>query len=239
MYKVNGFMKACIRILQMRIKLYILILIVLISLHSCFFSHKFSQTLPDGNYFIKQENKTEKAQVYIFNDTVYLVKNDITKTFSDYLASLQQKETFIRHSFDIDAFTTPFKFRPGIDGVPAQLNSTVNGAVYLGYRSDHFVFLNKKVMATVEKKFSQKIGYGIGGFFGISAATLRPRFLRNAIDYEYDGFVLEYGSAILISYGNINTGISIGADVLTDKYRKNWIYQHKPWIGIILGVNLN
>ena len=206
-----------IKILQLQIKIHILILIVLISLNSCFPSHKFTQALPEGNYFIKQGNKKEIARAYTFNDTVYLVKNGTTNTFSDYLGSLQQKEIFIRHSFDIDAFTTPFKFRPGIDDVPPQLNSTLNGAVYLGYRSDHFVFRNKNVMSAVEKKFSQKIGYGIGGFFGLSAALLNPRVLRNAIDYEYDGFVLEYGSAILISYGNFNTGIAIGADALIDR----------------------
>ena len=223
----------------MQIKLLILILIFLISLNSCFFSHKFPQTLPDGNYFIKKRNNKEIARAYTYNDTGYLIKNDSTKSFSDYLASLQQKEIYIRHSFDIDAFTTPFKFRPGIDNVPPQLNSALNGAIYLGYRADHFVFRNKNLMSEVEKKFSQKIGYGIGGFFGVSATLLNPRVLRNAIDYEYDGFVLEYGSAILISYGNINSGIAIGADALTDKYRKKWIYQHKPWVGIILGINLN
>ena len=94
-------------------------------------------------------------------------------------------------------------------------------------------------MSGVERKFSQKIGYGIGGFFGLGTAVLNPRVLRNAIDYEYDGFVPEYGSAVLISYGNINSGIAIGADALVDKYRRNWIYQHKPWVGIILGINLN
>lgn len=34
--------------------------------------------------------------------------------------------------------------------------------------------------------------------------------LDYTIDFEYDGFVFEYGSALLISYGDINTGIAIG-----------------------------
>ncbi len=45
--------------------------------------------------------------------------------------------------------------------------------------------------------------------------------LYYTIDFEYDGFVFEYGSALLISYGDINTGIAIGADTLLDKYHKN------------------
>ena len=236
---MKKFLDATIKTLPLQIKLYLLIFIVLISLNSCFFPHKFSQSLPGGKYLIKEGDKKDTVRSYTFNDTVYLVKNGITNTFSDYLETLQQEEIFIRHSFDIDAFTTPFKMRPGIDGVPMQLNSALNGAVYLGYRTDHFVFRNKNIVSAAEKKSSQKIGYGFGGFFGLGAALLNSRVLGNAIDYEYDGFVLEYGSALLISFGNINTGIAIGADALVDKYRRNWIYQHKPWVGVILGINLN
>ena len=174
-----------------------------------------------------------------FNDTLYIDKNNVTNSFSDYVASLQQKEIFIRHSFDIEAFTTPFKFRPAVDGVPTQFNSALNGGVYLGYRSDHYTFRNITRTSYVGKKFNQKLGYGIGGFFGMGAAVLNGRMLENVIDYEYDGFILEYGAALLISFGNISTGIAVGTDSLLDKYRKKLDLSNKPWIGILLGINLN
>ena len=235
----NGFLNIVSRILPKLLKACTCILIGGALLASCLPSRKFSQTLPDGEYVIKQENKKETGRAYSYNDTLYLEKNKVTTTFSDYVASLQRKEIFIRHSFDIDAFTTPFKFRPGVDGVPTQFNSALNGAVYLGYRSDHYTFRNIDRTSSLEKKYNQKLGYGIGGFFGMGAAALNGRLLRNVIDYEYDGFILEYGTALLISYGSINTGIAVGADNLVDKYRKDWIYQNKPWIGILLGINLN
>ena len=46
-------------------------------------------------------------------------------------------------------------------------------------------------------------------------------------------------AALIISYSSINTGIAVGTDGLLDKYSKNWIYQNKPWIGILAGINLN
>ncbi len=217
----------------------ILIIIVLVSFSSCFTSRAFSPALPDGKYIIKQDKMKEMVKAYTFNDTTYLKKNDSSIIFSDYLESLKSKKIFIRHSFDIDAFTTPFKFRLGTEDMPPQLNSTFNGAIYLGYRSDHFVYRNKNIYADIERKFSQKIGYGLGGFLGFGSTLINPIVLRNTIDFEYDGFVFEYGTAVLISYRNINTGLAVGVDALIDKYRTNWIYQHKPWVGIIIGINLN
>ncbi|WP_157766391.1 hypothetical protein [Pedobacter ginsengisoli] len=32
---------------------------------------------------------------------------------------------------------------------------------------------------------------------------------------------------------------SLGLDMLTDKNRTNWIYQGKPWVGILFGITLN
>lgn len=220
--------------------LHILTIIIVISFSSCFVnSHKLSTALPEGNYIIKQDKTKEMARAYSFNDTTYLIKNNSSIIFSDYLESLTNNKIFIRHSFDIDAFTTPFKFRAAIEDVPPQLNSTFNAAIYLGYRSDHFFFRTKNVAQGIERKFSQRISYGFGGFGGLGSATINPTVLRNTSDAEYDGFVFEYGTAVVISYGNFNTGIALGADALAGKYRTNWIYQNKPWIGIIIGINLN
>ncbi len=219
----------------------IIYLLIIISYTSCYAPlQTLSPTLPDGNYIIKDNRQKEYVNMSTMNDTVFITKNDtIISSLPDYLKLLTTKITFVTHSFDIDAFTTSFKFRPGIKDMPQQMNTTFNGAIYIGRRSDHFVYGNQKNTKGIQRKITQKMGYGFGAFAGVGSVFINPKVLASTIDYEYDGFVFEYGVAMLVSYGNINTGIAIGADALTDKNRKNWIYQHKPWVGIFIGFNLN
>lgn len=203
-------------------------------------SQTLSLTLPDGNYIIKKNGQKYDVNLKTINDTVFIEKNNITiESLPDYLKSLTTKTTFVLHSFDIDAFTTPFKFRPGRRDMPPQMNTTFNGAFYMGRRSDHFVYGKQKNIKGIERKFTQKTGYGFGAFAGVGSVFISPKVLSGAIDYEYDGFVFEYGTALLISYGNINTGLAIAADALIDRNRTKWIYQNQPWVGIIIGFNLN
>ncbi|GAB3813836.1 hypothetical protein GCM10028895_06320 [Pontibacter rugosus] len=57
--------------------------------------------------------------------------------------------------------------------------------------------------------------------------------------YEYEGVVLLKGVAGIIGINNFSLGLTIGIDHLFDKNRDDWIYQHKPWVGLAFGLNLN
>ena len=63
--------------------------------------------------------------------------------------------------------------------------------------------------------------------------------MEDKIDYEYDGLALSNGIAGIYDNKKINIGLALGIDMLTDKNRANWIYQGKPWIGILFGITLN
>jgi hypothetical protein len=51
--------------------------------------------------------------------------------------------------------------------------------------------------------------------------------------------VLTKGIAGIIGLNNLTAGLAVGWDNLLDRNKKHWIYQGKPWIGFVFGLNLN
>lgn len=143
-----------------------------------------------------------------------------------------------RYTFDVDILTIPFKIRPSVKGFPQQLNPNFSAAVYLGRRRDSYRISSLNTRGSKKLKVSG-VGYGYGGFIGLGAVTMNPFVTEQQIDYEYDGLVINGGFAGIYDAKKFNLGFAIGADFLLDKNNKSWIYQGKPWLGLLFGINLN
>ena len=125
-------------------------------------------------------------------------------------------------SITANIISVPCKIRPSVKDVPEQLNTNFSAALYLGTR-----------------KGNSKYGFSYGAFTGLSAITMNPHVTEEKIDYEYDGLAVSNGIAAIYDNKKINLGLALGLDMLTDKNRTNWIYQGKPWVGILFGITLN
>ncbi len=143
-----------------------------------------------------------------------------------------------RVTFDLDVLTVPFKIRPSTAGFPEQLNANFDAAMYFGRRVDRFTIETTRRGRTSKTRL-RGTGYGYGGFLGVGSEAVNPYVTRNRIDYEYDGFVLNGGVAGIYDAKRFNLGLALGADFLVDRNRHDWIYQGKPWIGVLFGINLN
>lgn len=143
-----------------------------------------------------------------------------------------------RVTFDLDVLTIPFKIRPSVAGFPEQLNANFNAAMYFGRRVDRFTIQTERRGRTPKTRL-RGTGYGYGGFVGIGSEAVNPFVTNNRIDYEYDGFVINGGVAGIYDAKRFNLGLALGADFLVDRNRRDWIYQGKPWIGVLFGINLN
>ncbi|MBC7381529.1 MAG: hypothetical protein H7296_00870 [Bacteroidia bacterium] len=211
--------------------------------------------MPKQQHYYSHENDTiqinawaEKQKVFLFNlrDTLFITSIDTTTPFKNainYVYPFYEPHPkhllLINNSYDMDVFTTPFKFRFATDGIPLQITTSFNAAVYAGIRSDFFTIKNHPLKTPVHLSKINNIGCGVGVFGGISSANIKPEFVRNTITYEYDAVSLNYGLAFLFGYKKISTGVAIGYDYLADKNRNNWIYQNKPWLGVFIGLNIN
>ena len=155
------------------------------------------------------------------------------------LSAGASRYSFTNASFDIDFLTIPFKYRPALSGVARQLNTTLNGAVYVGYRQDRYgVSYRRNLLGLYNRRFTH-YGFSIGGFTGLGAAVINPTVTQNQVSIEYDGVVWSKGAAAILGIDNFTLGLAAGWDVLLDADRTVWLYNSKPWIGLVFGLNIN
>ncbi len=146
------------------------------------------------------------------------------------------KSTLHKSSFDFDLSTVPVKFRASQGDVPSQLNATVNGIIYAGFRQDFFKIVTHSSELRETNSFIRQIGFDFGLFAGLGIASVNPTVTMGHTIQEYDGIVFQKGFAGFLNFENLSFGIGLGFDNLLDKNKNIWIYNQKPWIGIVLGV---
>ncbi|MFC3562630.1 hypothetical protein [Pedobacter jamesrossensis] len=104
----------------------------------------------------------------------------------------------------------------------------------MGRRNDSYSITKQRGRLKI-----QGTGYGYGAFFGVGSVTMNPFVSQDKIDYEFDGFVLQGGMAGIYDAKKFSIGLALGTDFLMDKNKGDWIYQGKPWLGMVFGLQLN
>ncbi|MBD2701323.1 hypothetical protein IC229_11790 [Spirosoma sp. BT702] len=211
------------------------------ALQSCRVTSSVSTLEPDF-YSIRSMNqpelRNEKHYVIDSGDTLQLLVKQIDKR--QYVAPSTYKYwTFRRSEIDVDVFTLPFKIRPAQGLLPAQLNSNFNAALYVGRRVDLYNYRWQSVTPTFGVRQLRSRGFGYGFFAGIGSTSMTDFVTRSPIGIEYEGVVLDAGIATIYDARVFNVGLAFGIDYLADANRQHWIYQQKPWFGVLFGLNLN
>jgi hypothetical protein len=205
----------------------------------------------DGYYKTTLSNKPAKVYVLAGSDSIKAYrKEDLSSkkidtlratviVFSEQKPRQFETHSFKRTTFDIDVLTVLFKFRPAVNNFPPQFNTTFNGAVYIGYRTDVYTLAYKATPLHIFKRSITHYGYSFGFFSGFGTARIDEYVTLNALSIEYDGLVNLSGFAAIIAIDKVSAGLTIGVDHLLDKNSHVWVNNGKPWIGISLGLNLN
>jgi hypothetical protein len=211
------------------------------------YSHEFSS----GYYKLKGPDVVSgKVYLETNNDSikVYPAKGN-GKSLAPDLSSQQEftlssiipgsylyNKTFVRTSADIDLSTVLLKYRPHSGNVPSQLSTNVNGIFYLGFRKDFFRMASHLSPGKVRSNLVRHTGFDFGPFAGIGIAPVNYTVTMNGTLQEYDGIVFQKGFAVFGTFENMSLGFSIGFDNLLDKNKNIWVYNQKPWFGIIIGI---
>lgn len=109
---------------------------------------------------------------------------------------------FSKSSFDLDVLTVPFKYRPGTSGIPHQLSTSFQGAVYVGLRNDLFRIGYKRTPLRNYKRCFNRFGYSMGLFSGLGSSVINESVTANQVGYEYDGVIFLNGLAGIIGINN-------------------------------------
>lgn len=151
-----------------------------------------------------------------------------------------QRVLLLRRRLDLDVFTIPFKVRPARGGVPVQLNTSFNAAIYLGRRLDFYSLRLKRSTPFGATPHVRDTGIGYGAFLGAGATIVNPDVTRqHATIAEYEGLVLHGGLAFLYDARAFNIGLATGLDQLMGPDGRYWVYRHRPWFGVLFGLDLN
>jgi len=215
------------------------------------FDKLYSHELASG-YFRMQRPGQEPSKVYIEtrDDTiaVYPIKGNDKSKIPDNQAvrreilnsvkpgSYLYGSKFTRTSIDIDLSTVLLKYRPGIGDLEPQLNANVNGIFYLGFRRDFFRIVSHVSPVGRTNSFIRHTGFDFGPFAGIGITPVNPTVTSFRTMQEYDGIVFQKGFAVFGTFENMSLGLSVGFDNLLDKSRKIWVYNNKPWFGLVVGI---
>ena len=194
-------------------------------------SDSLAAQLPRGPLYVQQHA-----------DILLLTPNSGTAAPRTYRYRLQPNHRLLllRRRLDLDVFTIPFKMRPAQGGVPTQLNTNFNAAIYVGRRLDFYSLHTKRSTPFGPSAHIRALGLGYGAFVGagstfISADVTGPR-LTTA---DYEGLVLHGGIAAIYDARAFNIGLAMGIDQLLGPDGSYWIYQNKPWFGVLFGLDLN
>lgn len=204
------------------------------------------ETLPDGRYRVLRSTvpalharRLQSAYLHQATDTLLLAPTDEAPPAQAVALPPGQHTTVLARRFDVDVFTLPFKIRPARAPLPLQLNTQFNAALYLGRRLD-FYHLSSPGRRPGRPPAVRDLGFGYGLFAGLGAAVINPDVTnQRAAVAEYEGMVAHAGAAFIYDARVFNIGLALGADHLFGPDGRHWIYQHKPWVGVLFGLDLN
>ncbi|UOQ54400.1 hypothetical protein [Hymenobacter cellulosivorans] len=77
-------------------------------------------------------------------------------------------------------------------------------------------------------------------FTGLGSTAVSADVLRQTgTGVEYEGFVVHAGAATIYDARIFNLGLAVGFDQLLGPDGSQWLYQRKPWFGVLFGLDLN
>jgi hypothetical protein len=198
--------------------------------------------LNSGSYIFKNNN--QKVLLENCTDTIFVFENNsnlykLSSSLNIENNFIEKSYLFHKSTFDIDAITIPVKFRSSIGGIPNQLVTDINAAVFLGKRNDYFKVKYPLNLFGKRIRKIEHFGFSLGALIGFGNTTINTYYLRKIIPYEYQALVFTKGVSSIFAVNKYTIGIAFGFDDLVDNNNDEWIYHNKPWLGITLGLNLN
>lgn len=185
----------------------------------------------NGNKVVVNDLGSE-VEIYT-SDSCLLIQEKITTEIKPHNFSLSDQ------SLDIDFIYMPLKFRPKTSQVQAQLNTNLNGQLYVGWRIDKVKFEYNRLVKNDWYLDRKKFAFSSGIILGGGSTFISPTTTLQNYSGEYDGLVCTWGIATIFAYNNLTFGGTIAFDYLTNEHSNIWIYHGKPYIGLVIGLNIN
>lgn len=227
----------------------ITIIAALLWLTSCSTIEKSSSHgLNSGFYTLDTAGRKINVYADISDDTIHIYRQHNQQPEKNKLFSLPQGDSeamfsvpvkLRKQSLDIDITTILLKYRLPTHGLPSQLTTDINAALYAGWRFDNFTISAKTDPLGNLYQKTTNLAFDVGVFGGTGATQISEFTTNHQSTREYSGMMLQGGVAAFLETNMASFGIAVGYDYLLNNDRKIWIYHKKPWLGFIVGVAIN
>lgn len=190
------------------------------------------------------DNRQDSIAVFALTKNGEFFKVDTTDRealfFPQDLAQQTYADTYFKtREIDFDLIAIPFKYRFPVASQAQQLSTNLNASFYTGYRTDFYSLKYRNNKFGQLERVTRHYGISVGGFSGFGSSPITPWFTNDMITEEYDGWVWSNGFAVSLGIDYLNIGFAVGWDRLLDSNSSSWIYHRKPWLGLVIGININ
>ncbi|MGX5858287.1 hypothetical protein ACWKW6_31815 [Dyadobacter jiangsuensis] len=136
------------------------------------------------------------------------------------------------------AITIPVKFRPKLTNVQPQAESGLNFAFSSGIKASLATF--KTPMTLSETRATMTSSVSLGYFLGLAATDVNPKTTSNKVSdlQATKNAIMPTGLVLIYGINSINFGAALGMDMIFGPNRDKWIYRHKRWYGVIIGIDI-
>jgi hypothetical protein len=181
----------------------------------------------------------EKIDVYSRHKEKGIQEKFLSYSLKTFDSTLHTPLIFRKQSLDIDLTTILLKYRPSVYGLPPQLTSDLNLALYAGWRHDRFKTTIKTDALGKRHHKMTNLGYDFGVFSGPGTTPVNSSTTNNRTNHDYSAMIIQTGMAGFLESSMASFGFSVGFDYLLNKERKIWVYNNQLWVGFIVGIALN
>lgn len=192
--------------------------------------------LADGRY--RSEGKP--VQVQLVEDTIHLMDaGGGIRTLPMMSREAMSAVVLVRPSMDVDVLTAPLKYRLATGNARPRLETQLGGLIYFGRRMDRYRLTWPDLGFASRARKEAHIGLSMGLFVGLGGVQVAPWTTGNRLEEDYTGVAASAGCALIGAVGGTTLGAAIGWDHLLNDQHRVWIYEGRPWLGLVFGVNLN
>lgn len=137
----------------------------------------------------------------------------------------------------IQAVAVAVKFRGRVGNALEQAEAGSTFALAGGFKHSWVAYKGKKdALGLSSRTISTSLGVLIGG----GTTDIKASTTQGAVPdtQASKNFIIPVGLHAVFGFNNINLGLTYGTDIITGPNRTNWNYFKKPWVGIIIGLDI-
>lgn len=101
-------------------------------------------------------------------------------------------------------------------------------------RNGYMIDADRKVLADSRKVYKRNSDFSYGIFVGPTVQKIEQSNMKGVYANSQSILGINYGAMFVVGINRFNAGLSVGFDSFPGKIEQSYIYNHKPWLGLVV-----